>query len=488
MVEQLTILAAMLAVVVCSSFAASLIPGRPIPEVVFFVVAGAVMGPHCLGVIHETAGLALLGRLGMGILFLIAGYELDLRELTGRAGRHGAVCWAVCMALACAATLALGLGLSTAGTAAFAIALTTTAYGTLVPIVRDRQLAGTAVGAVIESYGAMGELLPVVAMSVMLSPQRSMGANIAVLLGFLALCVIVAIQGQRVRDWGGRLVRWISDNAETSSQATIRTTLLLLVGLLALAAMLDLDAVLAAFAAGFILRHVLPDESGQRLIGKIEVMGNGLFIPVFFVYSAMGIDFASVGANPALLATFVGLLLLVRALPVGMCLQAFPETRPMPVGEKVAASLYCTMALPLIVALTEAATGAGAMSDAMASVLVTAGALTVLVIPVITNVSRVAIAAHPVEAAREIAERPETARDVIREHHELVREADQLFHDERAQLREQGVRLSAADFLAQAEQIRRDHREDLRRINEHSREELDEIRRRRGRERNARRP
>ena len=125
MAEQLTILAAMLAVVVCSSFAASLIPGRPIPEVVFFVVAGAVMGPHCLGVIHETAGLALLGRLGMGILFLIAGYELDLRELTGRAGRHGAVCWAVCMALACAATLALGLGLSTAGTAAFAIALTT---------------------------------------------------------------------------------------------------------------------------------------------------------------------------------------------------------------------------------------------------------------------------------------------------------------------------------------------------------------------------
>ena len=482
MAEQLTILAAMLAVVVCSSFAASLIPGRPIPEVVFFVVAGAVMGPHCLGVIHETAGLALLGRLGMGILFLIAGYELDLRELTGRAGCHGAVCWAVCMALACAATLALGLGLSTAGTAAFAIALTTTAYGTLVPIVRDRQLAGTAVGAVIESYGAMGELLPVVAMSVMLSPQRSMGANIAVLLGFLALCVIVAIQGQRVRDWGGRLVRWISDNAETSSQATIRTTLLLLVGLLALAAMLDLDAVLAAFAAGFILRHVLPDESGQRLIGKIEVMGNGLFIPVFFVYSAMGIDFASVGANPALLATFVGLLLLVRAL------QAFPETRPMPVGEKVAASLYCTMALPLIVALTEAATGAGAMSDAMASVLVTAGALTVLVIPVITNVSRVAIAAHPVEAAREIAERPETARDVIREHHELVREADQLFHDERAQLREQGVRLSAADFLAQAGQIRHDHREDLRRINEHSREELDEIRRRRRRERNARRP
>ena len=478
MAEQLTILATMLALVVASSFLASLIPGRPIPEVVFFVLAGAIAGPHCLGFIRETSGLALLSRLGMGVLFLIAGYELDLRELAGRAGRHGAVCWLICMALATLATLALGLGLSTAGTAAFAIALTTTAYGTLVPIMRDRQLAGTAVGGVIESYGAMGELLPVVAMSVMLSPQRSMGANIAVLLGFLALCVLVAVQADRVRSWGGRLVRWLQDNAETSSQATLRATLLLLVALLALAAVLDLDAVLAAFAAGFILRHVLPDESGARLIGKVEVMGNGFLVPVFFVYSAMGIDFAAVGANPALLATFVGLLLLVRALPVGVCLHAFPETRAMPVGEKVAASLYCTMALPLIVALTEAATGAGAMPDSMASVLVTAGALTVLVIPVLTNVSRVAIAAHPVEAAHEIAEHPETARDVIREHHALVREAEHAFHDERAQLRKQGVRLSAADFLAQAEKIRRDHRDDLRRINEHSREELEDIRRR----------
>lgn len=480
MAEQLTILAAMLALVVASSFTASLIPGRPIPEVVFFVLAGAVAGPHCLGLIHETSGLALLSRLGMGVLFLIAGYELDLRELAGRAGRHGAVCWLVCMALATAATLALNLGLSPAGTAAFAIALTTTAYGTLVPIMRDRQLAGTAVGGVIESYGAMGELLPVVAMSVMLSPQRSMGANIIVLLGFLGLCVLVALQADRARAWGGRLVRWLQDNAETSSQATLRATLLLLVALLAVAVALDLDAVLAAFAAGFILRHVLPSESGKRLMGKVEVMGNGFLVPVFFVYSAMGIDFAAVGANPALLATFVGLLLLVRALPVGICLHVFPETRAMPVGEKVAASLYCTMALPLIVALTEAAGAAGAMPDSMASVLVTAGALTVLVIPVLTNVSRVAIAAHPVEAAHEIAEHPETARDVIREHHALVRKAEQAFHDERAQLRERGVRLSAADFLAQAEQIRRDHREDLHRINEHSREELEEIRERRG--------
>ena len=46
MVESLVMLAVIMVLVVLCSFAASLIPGRPIPEVVFFVFAGAVCGPN----------------------------------------------------------------------------------------------------------------------------------------------------------------------------------------------------------------------------------------------------------------------------------------------------------------------------------------------------------------------------------------------------------------------------------------------------------
>ena len=127
----------------------------------------------------------------------------------------------------------------------------------------------------------------------------------------------------------------------------------------------------------------------------------------------------------------MALLLAVRAIPLGLSLSAFPETRDMPLGEKISASLYCTMALPLIVALTEAATRAGAMDEQMASVLVTSGALSVLAIPVITSFFRVAIAAHPVEAAREVAERPEELRRIIHEHQEHAHEVAERFHEER---------------------------------------------------------
>lgn len=50
---------------------------------------------------------------------------------------------------------------------------------------------------------------------------------------------------------------------------------------------------------------------------------------------------------------------------------------------------YCVMALPLVVAITQIVVDAGAMTSQDASVLVTAGAITVLVVPVLTSLVRV---------------------------------------------------------------------------------------------------
>lgn len=66
MVENLCMLAVIMALVLGCSFLASLIPGRPVPEVVFFVFAGAIVGPNCLGLVQPLDGLALISRLAWG--------------------------------------------------------------------------------------------------------------------------------------------------------------------------------------------------------------------------------------------------------------------------------------------------------------------------------------------------------------------------------------------------------------------------------------
>jgi Kef-type K+ transport system membrane component KefB len=65
--------------------------------------------------------------------------------------------------------------------------------------------------------------------------------------------------------------------------------MLLLVSLLLLAGELGLDVVLGAFAAGFVLRGLLP-QGHESLEHKLEGLAFGLLIPVFFITSGMAID------------------------------------------------------------------------------------------------------------------------------------------------------------------------------------------------------
>ena len=76
-----------------SPFIASAIPGKPVPETVFLLVFGAVLGPHMLGIIHVDAEVSLVSELGLAFLFLLAGFEIDPKNITGIEGRYGMATW-----------------------------------------------------------------------------------------------------------------------------------------------------------------------------------------------------------------------------------------------------------------------------------------------------------------------------------------------------------------------------------------------------------
>ena len=83
---------------------------------------------------------------------------------------------------------------------------------------------------------------------------------------------------------------------------------------------------------------------------------------------------------------------------------------------RVTVALYCTTALPLIVAVTSVATKAGAMSQEVASVLVASGAITVLVMPLLTSLTYRVADVHPVEAAREVVHDPHHIGEILQDH------------------------------------------------------------------------
>lgn len=151
---------------------------------------------------------------------------------------------------------------------------------------------------------------------------------------------------------------------------------------LGLAFLFQLDVVLGAFAAGFILRFVTPNGN-HTLNLKLEGVGYGFLIPVFFVVSGASIDVKAVVANPALLITFIIMLLLVRAVPIFVATTLDHRVNPLDPQDKLTISLYCTTALPLIVAVTSLAVQGGTMHQTTASTLVAAGAVTVFLMPLL---------------------------------------------------------------------------------------------------------
>ena len=75
------------------------------------------------------------------------------------------------------------------------------------------------------------------------------------------------------------------------------TDTFLLIFLVTISALFELDAVLGAFAAGFILRYIIPDGS-KSLEMKLEGVGYGFLIPVFFVVSGAAINVRAWQAGP----------------------------------------------------------------------------------------------------------------------------------------------------------------------------------------------
>ena len=82
------------------------LPGPRIPQVVVLLAGGALVGPQVLGWADQPS-INLLANVGLGFLFLLAGYELDLKLFEERPGRLAIVGWLLTVALAAATVGAL---------------------------------------------------------------------------------------------------------------------------------------------------------------------------------------------------------------------------------------------------------------------------------------------------------------------------------------------------------------------------------------------
>jgi Kef-type K+ transport system membrane component KefB len=370
-----------LAIVATSALAGTIVAvagGRNLflPVVVVELVLGVLIGPQVLDIAHINGFTEFFGDLGLGMLFFFAGYEIDIQRIRGHPLRLALFGWAMSLAVA----YTLGGILAAAGVVLSLVfvgsALSTTAIGTLLPVLSDTGELRTEFGTYLLAAGAVGEFGPILLITLVLSTQSAVH-NAIILVAFVVLAVVVAVAAVRS---SGRTLPLFERTIEKSSQLAVRWIVVLVFALALLASKLGLDLLLGGFAAGLITRQVLQKTEVPGFDSKLNAVAFGVFIPFFFVVSGMRLDVDALFASPsgvAKLFLFFGLFLVVRGTPAMLLYR-----RVLPLREdRVALALFSSTQLPLVVAITTLAVEEGHMRTSTAAALVGAGALSTLAGP-----------------------------------------------------------------------------------------------------------
>jgi len=354
-------------------------PRIRLPLVVIEITLGIMVGPQVLG--WATAGptIQILANFGLAFLFFLAGFEIDFPAIRGRPLVLAVLGWLASLAVC----LVVGFGLQSSGLVDSGLivgaALTTTALGTLMPILRDAKELSTRFGAYAVASGAMGEFGPILLITVALSSgEGEHGGSLWLMLLFTVIIVFAVFIALNFRP--PRLVLVLQNKMHTSAQLPVRVAILVLAGLIIMARNFGLDAILGALAAGVVIALASPGEYGKALAHKLEGICFGFFAPIFFVTTGLRYDLHALLSSPRallLLPMFLVLFLVVRGLP------ALMARRDLDMRSRTALGLLSATQLPLVVAIVEIGVRSGKLNLETAASLVGAGMLSVLLFPVL---------------------------------------------------------------------------------------------------------
>jgi Kef-type K+ transport system membrane component KefB len=206
-----------------------------------------------------------------------------------------------------------------------------------------------------------------------------------ILLGVFGVAVVLvglAISGFERSMRLGRVLQRLQD---TTAQIRVRAAFVLLIGFVALADSVGFETILGAFAAGALLSLIDRDEAmtHPEFRVKLDAVGFGVFVPIFFVTSGVRFDVNALFAN-ASTAARVPLFLLAVYLARG--LPAFVYVRLLGHYRSAIAGVLQSTSLPFIVAAAQIGLGLGVVSRASAAGLIAAGLLSVAISPTLALV------------------------------------------------------------------------------------------------------
>ena len=369
------------AVAFAAPFLLGLVPRLLLPAVVLEIVAGIVIGPSGLGWVEVDQAIEVVSVLGLAFLLFLAGLEIDFDRLRGGLLRLAGGGYVVSFAIAVLVALALKGADLVETPLLVAIILTATSLGVIVPVLKDSHQLESRFGQLVLAAGSIADFGAIILLSLFFTGEGGAGSTALLIGGLVGLALIVYV-ATRAAEHSGRISADLLRLQNTTAQIRVRGAIVLLVGFAAMAESLGLEVILGTFIAGALLKLADHDEamSHPDFRPKLNAIGFGFFIPVFFVSSGIRFDLDALFADSdtlIMVPIFLAALLAARGLPA-LLYRGYLPGNQIPV-----AALMQATSLPFIVAATAIGADLGLIDAAESAALIAAGLASVILFPLI---------------------------------------------------------------------------------------------------------
>jgi Kef-type K+ transport system membrane component KefB len=372
-----------MAVAVVVPLLLGLVPRLPIPSSVLEIAAGILIGPAVLDWVHNDSVINVFAKLGVALLLFLAGLELDFDLLRGRPLNVALLAFGLSLAIGLVIAVPLAQFDVIINPLLITIILSSTSLGIVLPVLKDAGALQSRVGSFVVAGCSVAEFGSIVVLSMFFSRTGDADPLVALLrLALLVLVVaVIALATIRHGRWRARLDEVLFRLQDTSSQLRVRVGMLLLIALLVVSEELKFDAILGAFMAGALLSAITDperDEEYGHVRHKLEGIGFGFFVPIFFVATGLSFPVNQLFSDWSTLLRvplFLAMLLVIRGLPALLLRRDIGRPALLPVG------LLQATSLSFIVVATQIGVTAHELKPVNAASLVAAGMLSVLLFP-----------------------------------------------------------------------------------------------------------
>lgn len=358
----------------------------PVPVVVGEILVGILIGRSGLNLVTYDSWLQFLAEFGFAFLMFLSGLEVDLDLLARSPGdmASGRRSWrqnpvavaSIVVGVTLLLSVAVALLLTRMGLLdrpwMMALILATVSLGLVVPTLKERGLTSTSYGQTLLLTALLADFVTMFLITIVAGWVAS-GPTLRLFLGLLVVVAFaVALRAGRALQRAPQITSVFEGFTHATAQLPLRGSLALMLAFVALSETLGTEVILGAFLAGVLLA-IVGGKGSLELHHKLEALGFGFFIPIFFIMVGARFDLG------ALVASRQGLLLaplLIAAAFAVKMVGALPFRAMFSWRETLAGGLLIAPGLSLVIAAAEIGRRLGLFSEPLHAALIAVALVT----------------------------------------------------------------------------------------------------------------